>query len=697
MDKTKKKGITWGEAAKMVLERSSEPLNHKEILNAILERNLKEVTLKFSQALACLNAMLHANSRTPSSLFVKVSGKGTCYVLNKNRTDLLDSSDSDSDSPGSSSNDVDTKDSREKTSPSFTGILTNNMSASSGSLPPISSILGSYQSQVSSTSVTSSIECALAESRLSRLIAPTSDTLPARSALAKKRSVKPCFRDTPGSSKKPRVTFKLDNEKKSKNTRPTRPPVKTKAELKYMGDDSAAVSRNFIPPVLRPPMYPTHTVVKNSSSGFFGQKRHKKMSIAAQVKRSKEGQVDLVSPDSILTKINCKTLINFRTFNLLPKHYQYQLVKLLPEVDREVGNKGEIKPTSTAFSNEFFTSAFESWKERLAEGEFVPEMSQKIQQEQEKLFNRDPWKIKHFESVWGEKFLENERYVSPVERSHQIMEQVHVDWQKEQERLAKEKLEKEKFEKEQEKLKETENMDLSAPNKLPKTEQEGAKNLTSKQKAALVRQQKLAKAKSVSNKAHKKTSESKSSKSAKNSSKNGNEGPVKEKTRTKPRAKQVKVKRATNLGSNSDGQVLGPDTLVDVVGISVSEASAVASSVVATSVVSSSVVASVTTPEETAILDAGQEQMSTNEAKTNSVQEQTSGVLASPAVSEQPATKEKPSKKASKKKKETKAVNNTLGYPCMCVLKPMVMCRRCGAFCHSDCVTPMSVCAACVS
>lgn len=27
---------------------------------------------------------------------------------------------------------------------------------------------------------------------------------------------------------------------------------------------------------------------------------------AAQVKRSKEGQVDLVSPDSILSKINCR-------------------------------------------------------------------------------------------------------------------------------------------------------------------------------------------------------------------------------------------------------------------------------------------------------------------------------------------------------------------------------------------------------
>ena len=97
-------------------------------------------------------------------------------------------------------------------------------------VPLSTGILGSYQSQASSTSVSSSIECAIADSRLSSLIAPTSDTLPPRSALAKKRSVKPCFRDTP-CSKKPRVTFKLDNEKKTKNNRPTRPPVKTKAEV----------------------------------------------------------------------------------------------------------------------------------------------------------------------------------------------------------------------------------------------------------------------------------------------------------------------------------------------------------------------------------------------------------------------------------------------------------------------------------
>ena len=49
-----------------------------------------------------------------------------------------------------------------------------------------------------------------------------------------------------------------------------------------MGDDTAAMSQNFIPPVLRPPMHPTHTVVKNSSSGYFGVSGHQPHAKAAK-------------------------------------------------------------------------------------------------------------------------------------------------------------------------------------------------------------------------------------------------------------------------------------------------------------------------------------------------------------------------------------------------------------------------------
>ncbi|XP_046858534.1 putative Polycomb group protein ASXL2 [Xenia sp. Carnegie-2017] len=146
MDKSKKKGITWGEAAKIVLENAKKPLNHKEILNAILDQKLKEVSLKFSQALACLNAMLHANSRTPASLFSKVTGKtngrGTCYQLNKKHQDSVESSESETDSPDSSSNEGDIKVEEKEESPSQVSSESSSQNSNispSGSLPPISS------------------------------------------------------------------------------------------------------------------------------------------------------------------------------------------------------------------------------------------------------------------------------------------------------------------------------------------------------------------------------------------------------------------------------------------------------------------------------------------------------------------------------------------------------------------------------
>lgn len=144
-----------------------------------------------------------------------------------------------------------------------------------------------------------------------------------------------------------------------------------------------------------------------------------------------------------------------------------------------------------------------------------------------------------------------------MEKSHEIMEQARDEFEKEKERLEKQKIEK--LEKDLEKLKESENTDLSAPNKIPTPE--SGKNLTSKQKAALVRQQKLAKAKSVTNKALKKTSESKSSQNAK------------EKRKYKPRVKQPKAKSVPNFEHSIKKEL----DVVDVVGISIAKASEVAS------------------------------------------------------------------------------------------------------------------------
>ncbi|XP_065200040.1 polycomb protein Asx-like [Planococcus citri] len=136
------------------------------------------------------------------------------------------------------------------------------------------------------------------------------------------------------------------------------------------------------------------------------KRTNKKLSTAAQLEQTKEGCVDLETPDSILLQTNLRDLLNKHTFSSLPPFYQYKLVQLLPQVDRiPVGTQSDcvFRLNPTGLSNEFFNRACTEWKERLAEGEFTPENQQKRKQEVEREKNKlDPWKVKHFEPIWGE-------------------------------------------------------------------------------------------------------------------------------------------------------------------------------------------------------------------------------------------------------------------------------------------------------
>jgi len=60
----------------------------------------------------------------------------------------------------------------------------------------------------------------------------------------------------------------------------------------------------------------------------------KKLSAAAQLKQTKEGCIDLETPDSILVRTNLRDLLNEQAFSSLPQLYQQKLVQLLPNVDR---------------------------------------------------------------------------------------------------------------------------------------------------------------------------------------------------------------------------------------------------------------------------------------------------------------------------------------------------------------------------
>lgn len=156
-----------------------------------------------------------------------------------------------------------------------------------------------------------------------------------------------------------------------------------------------------------------------SIPGFSIKRRsrpNKKLSTAAQLEQTREGCIDLNLPDSILTGTNLRALLNKSTFSKLPVLYQYKLIQLLPSVDQPVVQTAtdsltskDIELSSSSLNNEFFARACLEWRERLAEGEFTPENQLKLKTESEREKSKlDPWKLKHFEPIWGKNFNETQ-------------------------------------------------------------------------------------------------------------------------------------------------------------------------------------------------------------------------------------------------------------------------------------------------
>ncbi|EDK96971.1 mCG142752, isoform CRA_b [Mus musculus] len=131
-------------------------------------------------------------------------------------------------------------------------------------------------------------------------------------------------------------------------------------------------------------------------------KRLKKSGLG-HLKWTKAEDIDIETPGSILVNTNLRALINKHTFASFPQHFQQYLLLLLPEVDRQMGSDGILRLSTSALNNEFFAYAAQGWKQRLAEGEFTPEMQLRIRQEIEKEKKTEPWKEKFFERFYGER------------------------------------------------------------------------------------------------------------------------------------------------------------------------------------------------------------------------------------------------------------------------------------------------------
>ncbi|XP_043118485.1 putative Polycomb group protein ASXL2 isoform X2 [Puntigrus tetrazona] len=373
----KKKGRTWAEAAKTVLEKyPNTPMSHKEILQVIQRERLKEIS--GTSPLACLNAMLHTNSRGEEGIFYKVPGRMGVYTLKKDIGDVMKEL-SDDASEDSSDNMSDTRCTENTSTTTYSkdgrrGRWKRRVPAKLQSQP------SSPQSRCSSPSVSSS-----------KLISP--------SQKHSKKALKQALKQQQQRNQRRQCGIP--------NT--SSPRLLLNKAAKDMAHDSSKSSWE-LKQTERCPASPQNSTSSSSSSikadtchttGSRKVSQRTSRLSARQLRRNK-CEIDVETPDSILVNTNLRALINKHTFSMLPTECQQKLLKMLPEVDQQASMDGALKVTSSALNNEFFTSAAQSWKERLSEGEFTPELRLRMRQEIEKEKKVELWKEHFFESYYGE-------------------------------------------------------------------------------------------------------------------------------------------------------------------------------------------------------------------------------------------------------------------------------------------------------
>ncbi|XP_053565448.1 LOW QUALITY PROTEIN: putative Polycomb group protein ASXL2 [Bombina bombina] len=386
----KKKGRTWAEAAKTVLEKyHNTPMSHKEILQVIQREGLKEIS--GTSPLACLNAMLHTNSRGDEGIFYKVPGRMGVYTLKKDVGDgMKDLSDCSEDSNETQS-DSQTSDHSSCSRSSSSDTSTCSSSGDSGKDQGRSRWKRKVASRLPQPSSPQS-GCPSPSIPAGKVISPSQKhSKKALKQALKQQQQKKNQERRVGMPVPPNQHILLKTVKTASNIAPVKPAW----EAKRTGQsNNHQISPSTISAAMK----------ANDSLQALGKKALQRSDRlqARHLKRTKCAEIDVETPESILVNTNLRALINKHTFSLLPGDCQQHLLLLLPEVDRPAGPDGIMKLNSSALNNEFFTSAAQGWKERLSEGEFTPEMQLRIRQEIEKEKKVESWKEQFYESYYGE-------------------------------------------------------------------------------------------------------------------------------------------------------------------------------------------------------------------------------------------------------------------------------------------------------
>ncbi|XP_054983854.1 putative Polycomb group protein ASXL3 [Sorex araneus] len=359
-DKRKKKDRTWAEAARLALEKHpNSPMTAKQILEVIQKEGLKETS--GTSPLACLNAMLHTNTRIGDGTFFKIPGKSGLYALKKEESSC----------PGDGALDLGCESELDGT----------EMAEANGNGEGNGVCAKQVTDEASSTRDSSLTNTAVQSKLVSSFQQHTKKALKQalRQQQKRRNGVSMMVNKTV-----PRVVLT---------------PLKVSDE--QSDSPSGSESKNG-------EADSSDKEMKHGQKSPTGKqtsqhlKRLKKSGLG-HLKWTKAEDIDIETPGSILVNTNLRALINKHTFASLPQHFQQYLLLLLPEVDRQMGSDGILRLSTSALNNEFFAYAAQGWKQRLAEGEFTPEMQLRIRQEIEKEKKTEPWKEKFFERFYGEK------------------------------------------------------------------------------------------------------------------------------------------------------------------------------------------------------------------------------------------------------------------------------------------------------
>ncbi|NXE15996.1 ASX protein, partial [Lophotis ruficrista] len=366
-----------------VLEKyPNTPMSHKEILQVIQKEGLKEIS--GTSPLACLNAMLHTNSRGEEGIFYKVPGRMGVYTLKKDVPDgLKELSDGSEESSDAQS---DSQSSENSSSSSSSDGCRNKDGKKSRWKRKVSSRLSqtsSPQSGCPSPSIQAGKVISSSQKHSKKALKQ------ALKQQQQKQQQQQCRAGMPVSSNQHALL-------KAVKAASDPAPAKSAWEGKQSDGQSSSPQNST--------SSSSPSVKLDNSLPGLGKKPFQRSDRlhARQLKRTKCAEIDVETPDSILVNTNLRALINKHTFSVLPAECQQRLLLLLPEVDRQVGADGLMKLSGSALNNEFFTSAAQGWKERLSEGEFTPEMQLRIRQEIEKEKKVELWKEHFFESYYGQ-------------------------------------------------------------------------------------------------------------------------------------------------------------------------------------------------------------------------------------------------------------------------------------------------------